>query len=53
MPTSKPQITITDTGDLSDQLDEAERRWPEIRDRKELLPNGRAPAFLRGRGLGR
>jgi len=28
---------ITDTGPISDQLDEAQRRWPEVRDRKELL----------------
>jgi hypothetical protein len=37
MPTTKPRYTVTDTGDLSDQLDQAQRRWPEIRDRKELL----------------
>jgi hypothetical protein len=28
---------LTDSGELSDQLDQAQRRWPEIRDRKELL----------------
>jgi hypothetical protein len=37
MPTTKPRYTITDTGAVSDQLDEAQRRWPEVRDRKELL----------------
>jgi hypothetical protein len=37
MPTTKPCYTITDTGELSDQLDQAQRRWPEIGDRKELL----------------
>ncbi|OJU85061.1 MAG: hypothetical protein BGO11_15725 [Solirubrobacterales bacterium 70-9] len=37
MPTTKPRYTVTDTGDLSDQLDQAQRRWPEIDDRKELL----------------
>lgn len=37
MPTTKPRYTVTDTGDLSDQLDRAQRRWPEIHDRKELL----------------
>jgi hypothetical protein len=37
MPTTKPRYTVTDTGDLSDQLDQAQRRWPEVRDRKELL----------------
>ncbi|HVV50706.1 MAG TPA: hypothetical protein VHO06_13655 [Polyangia bacterium] len=37
MPTTKPRYTITDTGELSNQLDRAQRRWPEVRDRKELL----------------
>ena len=37
MPTTKPRYTITDTGIVSEQLDEAQRRWPEVRDRKELL----------------
>ena len=37
MPTTKPRYTITDTGPVSEQLDEAQRRWPEVRDRKELL----------------
>jgi len=37
MPTTKPRYTVTDTGELSEQLDRAQRRWPEIRDRKELL----------------
>jgi hypothetical protein len=37
MPTTKPRYTITDTGELSELLDEAQRRWPEVRDRKELL----------------
>lgn len=37
MPTKKKRYTVTDTGELSDQLDQAQRRWPEIRDRKELL----------------
>lgn len=37
MPTSKPRYTVTDTGRLSEQLDRAERRWPDIRDRKDLL----------------
>lgn len=26
-----------DTGELSDQLDQAQRRWPEISDRRDLL----------------
>jgi hypothetical protein len=33
----KARNTITGSGELSDQLDQAQRRWPEIRDRKELL----------------
>jgi hypothetical protein len=37
MPTTRPRYTITDTGELSEQLDQAQRRWPEIRDRKVLL----------------
>jgi hypothetical protein len=37
MPTTKPRYTVTDTGALSDQLDQAQRRWPEVQDRKELL----------------
>lgn len=37
MPTTQPRYTVTDTGELSEQLDQAQRRWPEIRDRKVLL----------------
>ncbi len=37
MPTTKPRYTVTDTGELSELLDEAQRRWPEVHDRKELL----------------
>lgn len=37
MPTTKPRYTLTDTGELSEQLDEAQRHWPEVRDRKQLL----------------
>jgi hypothetical protein len=37
MPTTKPRYTLTDTGELREQLDDAQRRWPEVRDRKELL----------------
>jgi hypothetical protein len=37
MPTTKPRYTITDTGVVSEQLDAAQRRWPDVRDRKELL----------------
>jgi hypothetical protein len=37
MPTTKPRYTLTDTGHLAKLLDDAERRWPEVRDRKQLL----------------
>ncbi|MGN6815915.1 MAG: hypothetical protein ACTHK3_07505 [Solirubrobacterales bacterium] len=37
MPTTKPRYTLTDTGALREQLDEAQRRWPDVQDRKELL----------------
>ncbi len=37
MPTSKPRYTVTDTGELSELLDAAQRRWPELTDRKALL----------------
>jgi hypothetical protein len=37
MPTTKARYTLTDTGALREQLDEAQRHWPEVRDRKELL----------------
>ncbi len=37
MPTTRPRYTLTDTGDLTELLNTAERRWPEITDRKELL----------------
>ncbi|HSS43139.1 MAG TPA: hypothetical protein VLK37_11400 [Solirubrobacterales bacterium] len=37
MPTTRPRYTLTDTGVLREQLDDAQRRWPEVRNRKELL----------------
>jgi hypothetical protein len=37
MPTSKPRYTLTDTGELSKLLDAAQRRWPEVTERKALL----------------
>jgi len=37
VPTSKPRYTLTDTGDLAEMLDLAERRWPDTADRKLLL----------------
>lgn len=37
MPTTRPRYTFTDTGELREMLDLAQRAWPEIDDRKELL----------------
>ena len=37
MPTTSPRYTFTDTGDLEALLDAAQRRWPEVSDRKTLL----------------
>jgi hypothetical protein len=37
MPTDKPRYTLTDTGGLAELLDAAQRRWPDVTDRKELL----------------
>ncbi len=37
VPTTKPRYTFTDTGAVQDLLDAAQRRWPEIADRKTLL----------------
>jgi hypothetical protein len=37
MPTSKPRYTVTDTGELERTLDLAQRAWPEIGSRKDLL----------------
>jgi hypothetical protein len=37
VPTTKPRYTFTDTGRLSELLDAAQARWPDIADRKELL----------------
>jgi len=37
MPTTRPRYTFTDTGRLSEQLDRAQRRWPAVGDRKDLL----------------
>jgi hypothetical protein len=37
VPTTKPRYTVTDTGELSAHLDRAQRRWPEVGNRKELL----------------
>jgi hypothetical protein len=37
VPTTRPRYTVTDTGDLRRMLDVAQRRWPEVRDRRKLL----------------
>ena len=37
IPTTRPRYTFTDTGELEALLDAAQRRWPEISDRKMLL----------------
>jgi hypothetical protein len=37
VPTTRPRYTVTDTGQLADMLDLAQRRWPDVRDRKALL----------------
>ncbi len=37
VPTTRPRYTITDTGDLAEILDAAQRRWPEVTQRKLLL----------------
>jgi hypothetical protein len=37
MPTTHPRYTVTDTGALSELLDDAQHRWPDVHDRKELL----------------
>lgn len=37
MPTTKPRYTVTDSGEVSELLAVAERRWPEVRSRKVLL----------------
>jgi hypothetical protein len=37
VPTTRPRYTFTDTGQLQEMLDLAQRAWPEIDDRKELL----------------
>jgi hypothetical protein len=37
VPTTHPRYTVTDTGELRRMLDLAQQRWPEIRDRRQLL----------------
>jgi CHASE2 domain-containing sensor protein len=37
VPTTRPRYTVTDTADVSAMLDLAQRRWPDVHDRRELL----------------
>lgn len=37
MPTARPRYQVTDTGSVQAMIDDAARRWPEVRDRKALL----------------
>ncbi len=37
MPTTRPRYSVTDTGKTAELLDLAERAWPEVGNRKELL----------------
>jgi hypothetical protein len=37
VPTTRPRYAITDTGEMEAMLDLAQRRWPEVRDRRQLL----------------
>jgi hypothetical protein len=37
VPTTHPRYTVTDTGETAELLDLAQRAWPEISDRRQLL----------------
>ncbi len=37
MPTTHPRYTITDIGPVRELLDDAQRQWPDVGNRKELL----------------
>ncbi|MBS1871306.1 MAG: hypothetical protein JSS99_16765 [Actinobacteria bacterium] len=37
MPTTRPRYTVTDTGHTAELLDLAQRAWPEVSDRRQLL----------------
>ena len=37
VPTAQPCYTVTDTGEMREMLDLAHRRWPEVKDRRQLL----------------
>ncbi len=37
VPTTRPRYTVTDTGQTAQLLDLAQRAWPQITDRRQLL----------------
>lgn len=37
VPTARPRYQVTDTGSVRAMLDDAAKRWPEVRGRKALL----------------
>jgi hypothetical protein len=37
VPTTQPRYTVTDTGETAELLDLAQKLWPEITDRRQLL----------------
>lgn len=37
MPTTRPRHTVTETEDVARALDDAARRWPDVRSRSQLL----------------
>jgi hypothetical protein len=37
MPTNRPRLTITETDEVAQALDEAAARWPEVGSRRVLL----------------
>lgn len=37
MPTTRPRYTVTDTGFTAELLDLAQRAWPDVTDRRQLL----------------
>jgi hypothetical protein len=37
VPTTHPRYSVTDTGPVRELLDDAQRQWPEVGNRKELL----------------
>ncbi len=37
VPTTRPRYTVTDTGHTAELLDLAQRAWPDVTDRRQLL----------------